>query len=73
MIRSCRGLGVWYRRVLMEKKLVKRKDVSESLSCLEKRKNELAFQETHCWNNTLYVDFLDSNSTNYNKGNLAYL
>ena len=22
------------------------------LSCLEKRKNELALQETHCWNDT---------------------
>jgi len=57
----------------MEKKMVKRKNVLESLSCLEKRKNELAFQETYSWNNTLYVDFLDSNSTNYNEGSLAYL
>ena len=43
------------------------------LSCLEIRKNELVLQETHSWNNTSYVDFLDSNSTAYNEGSLAYL
>ena len=43
------------------------------LSCLEIRKNELALQETHSWNNTSYVDFLDSNSIAYNEGSLAYL
>ena len=43
------------------------------LSCLEIRKNEIALQETHSWNNTSYVDFLDSNSTAYNEGSLAYL
>ena len=43
------------------------------LSCLEKRMNELAFQETHFWNNTLGKDFLDSNSTSYNECSLAYL
>ena len=43
------------------------------LSCLEIRKNELAFQETDSWNNTLYVDFLDSNSIAYHEGSLAYL
>ena len=37
------------------------------------KKNELTFQETDSWNNTSQVDFLDSNSTNYNKSNLAYL
>ena len=35
--------------------------------------NELAIQETHSWNNTSQVDFLDSNSTSYNEDNLAYL
>ena len=43
------------------------------ISCLEKRKNELALQETHSWNNTSQVDFLDSNSNSYNEGSLAYL
>ena len=35
--------------------------------------NELALQEIHSWNNTSKVDFLDSNSTSYNEGSLAYL
>ena len=38
------------------------------LSFLEKRKNELAIQETYSSNNTSLVDFLDSNSTSYNEG-----
>ena len=33
-------------------KMVKKKGCFRKLSCLEKRMNELALQETHSWNNT---------------------
>ena len=57
----------------MEEKNGEKERCFRKLSCLEKRKNELALQETHSWNNTSQVDFLDSNSASYNEGSLAYL
>ena len=43
------------------------------LSCLEKRKTELALQETLLEKYLIGRDFLDLNSTSYNEGVFAYL
>ena len=48
------GMGV-------EVKIVEKESCFRRLSCLKKRKNKLALQETHSWNTTSQVrGFLDS-------------
>jgi len=37
-------------------KISEKEGFFRKLSCLEKRKNKLALQETHSWNNTLQVE-----------------
>ena len=41
---------------IMMGKISEKEGCFRKLSCLEKRKNELALQETHSWNNTSQVE-----------------